>query len=261
MTTPHSMPASARVDTELGSIPRFGDYRDSHQNKGDDYHRLFSDNPYARLLWILERRVLDRVARGLPRSGSLRHLDFACGTGRIIAHLEQYCGESLGVDVSLSMLRVARRTAPGASFLCADITSTPLLQDQRFDLVTTFRFFLNAEPPLRLAAMKKLASLLTTDGVLVFNNHRQHRSLTHRLLLRMKPGRRDLHYMPHSEVLDLVTAAGLRIVRTFPLGILPATEGRMLLPTAVMFPIERIALTMPSLRSFANDVVYVCARA
>ena len=255
--------AASATDSPLtppATATRFGDYRDSHQNKGDDYHRLFQDNPYARLLWTLEQRVLDRIVATLPRAGKLRHLDFACGTGRIIGKLKPYAAESLGVDVAHSMLQVARRNVPDATFMCADITSTPLLETQRFDLITTFRFFLNAEPHLRLAAVRKLATLLAPGGVLVFNNHRQAGSLTHRLLLGLRPGRRDLHYMAHAEVLDLLRGSGLRLVSLRHLGVVPATEQRVILPLGLMLPLERLASAVPFLRRFANDVIYVCVR-
>jgi SAM-dependent methyltransferase len=236
-------------------------YRASHLAKGEDYHRLFAENPYARLLWELEREVLDRIVSAWRPNGGIRHLDFACGTGRIIGHLRRQTKESVGVDVSASMQAVARRAVPDARFLLGDITTSPLLDGERFDLVTAFRFFLNAEPELRLAAMRKLASLMHPGSRLVFNNHRNAGSLTHRLLLAARPRRTDLHYMSHAEVAALLDAAGLRIVRVFHLGVLPGAEQRMPLPLAIMRPMERIAAKVSVVRSLANDIIYVCQRA
>ena len=235
-------------------------YRSSHVGKGEDYHRFFEVNPYPALLWKLERQILDQIVSGHKNGRVIRHLDFACGTGRIIGHLRSRCEESVGLDVSESMLDVARRVAPGARFVHGDITSEPVLRGEAFDLVTAFRFFLNAEQPLRQRVITELAQRLTSDGILVFNNHGNASSLTNRLLRAVRPGRTDLACLRHEDVVALVAGAGLRISRVYHLGVLPATEKTMPVPASVMLPVEQAARRVAALRPLANDLIYVCSR-
>ncbi len=58
-----------------------------------------------------------------------------------------------GIDVSASMLAVARQSAPSAEIVEGDPTREDLLSERHFDLITAFRSFPNAEDPLREAAM------------------------------------------------------------------------------------------------------------
>lgn len=67
------------------------------------------------------------------------------------------------------MLAHARRACPGARVLERDLTLAPL--GERFDVVTAFRFFLNAEPALRAAALDAIHASLAADGVLIANVH------------------------------------------------------------------------------------------
>ncbi len=63
-------------------------YPDRHKARGRDYHETFSPevNPYRAMVWRLEQRVLDRILQDHLRSEKIAHLDFACGTGRILGH-------------------------------------------------------------------------------------------------------------------------------------------------------------------------------
>ena len=47
------------------------------------------------------------------------------------------------------MLALARERCPHAKVILGDVTTTPGLAPGPFDLITAFRFFLNAEPTLR----------------------------------------------------------------------------------------------------------------
>jgi predicted TPR repeat methyltransferase len=78
----------------------FDDYRASHLGKGGEYHDKFSRFAYTSVIWDLEQRqMLDLVAAQFADPGSTRHMDFACGTGRILALLEPAVGNSTGVDI------------------------------------------------------------------------------------------------------------------------------------------------------------------
>ncbi len=185
------------------------DYRDSHMGRGQDYHAIFTESPHTAKLWQMERSALDQAVQRFFPVEPPTHLDFACGTGRILHHLQPLVASSVGVDISASMLEVARKNSPSAQFIVGDLTQDDLLQGQSFDLITAFRFFPNAQPDLRSQVMSKLAELLTPRGIIVFNNHLNADSLYQSLLART--GRDPGHAMPMSEVDDLVASSGLQI--------------------------------------------------
>jgi len=80
-----------------------------------------------------ECRRLEALVRKYCRSGGRSWLDVACGTGR---HLEflQKAYTVVGVDVSPSMLRIARRRLPGVEFHRADARDLQLRRT--FDVAT-----------------------------------------------------------------------------------------------------------------------------
>ena len=69
------------------------------------------------------------------------------------------------------MVAEAVRKCPQTRFDVADITAQPL-DDTAFDLATAFRFFGNAQPALRKAALAAVSRHLVRGGYFVFNNHR-----------------------------------------------------------------------------------------
>ena len=158
-----------------------GSYRESHLHKGTDYHETFVSFPHRATIWGLEQWLLLKIVRKHFLNEPPRHLDFACGTGRILGYLSPYCRSAVGVDISASMLDVARGNETRAEIMEADITRDDILGKREFDLITAFRFFPNAEFELRKEALGALARHLSGEGVLVFNNHKNAGSLRRRL--------------------------------------------------------------------------------
>ncbi len=97
-------------------------YRDSHINKGLDYDETFTKLPHRAVLWKLEQQLLKRLVKELFPMKRPTHLDFACGTGRILAHLESVTESQVGIDVSPSMLEVAKNNNPSATIIESDLT-------------------------------------------------------------------------------------------------------------------------------------------
>lgn len=236
------------------------DYRDSHQNpkKGVEYHAKFSKNPHRSMIWAIEKTVLSNLVASLFNGVPFRHLDFACGTGRIVEHLRAQAQLSVGVDVSESMLVVARSRLPDCELINADITRADVLGGRKFDLITAFRFFPNAQDELRRDAIGRLVDHLDSNGYLVFNNHKNHSSLAYRVgrILTSRP----LGEMREKEVEEMLTAAGLRVVCTYHMGVIPSTDKYRIAPVRVLDWFERRLAKLPSLRSLASNVVYVCSR-
>ncbi len=237
-------------------------YTDRHKARGRDYDETFSPtvNPYRAMTWRLEQRALNEIVRRHPDYGEIALLDFACGTGRILAHLYGQVGSITGIDVSPSMLEVARQVAPGAELIEADLTERDVLGERYFDLITAFRFFPNAEPELRRTIFRVLARHLAPRGLLVFNNHKNLGSLRGRFvrLSKREVGRGT---MTPAEVEALVADAGLRILQVIPFGTVPASDKHLPLPVALLEPLERWLSRVTMLAPIAQNIVYVCARA
>lgn len=237
-------------------------YTESHKAKGRDYHDSFTPevNPHRAMVWRLEQRALDGIVRDHVPPGKVAHLDFACGTGRVLGLFRNRFTSATGVDVAPSMMAVAREVAPEAELIEADLTQQDALGDRQFELITAFRFFPNAEPELRQSVLRVLARHLSPRGVLVFNNHKNRNSLPGRVsrgLGRAAPG----PTMIDSEVRALIADAGLRVAAVVPLARLPFSENHPILPIPLLESLERAISGLPGLSGIAQDVIYVCARA
>lgn len=242
-------------------------YRDSHLAKGVDYHETFSSLPHRAMLWELEKRLLVRLVSGMFPNQEATYLDFACGTGRILAHMHPMVRSTTGVDVSASMLEVARDALPGVNLIEADLTHEDRLGGKQFDLITAFRFFPNAEPALRTEVARVLALHLAPAGRLIFNNHKNSSSLMRRLALArgrvpaIEGETGTARTMSRAEVRELVAGAGLHIEREIPLAVLPFTDRHMLRPAGLLRVLESGLSHLPLAARIAQDLVYVCRHA
>lgn len=130
----------------------------------------YAGQSYGSLLWAIESGQLDALLRDVSRDA--RYLDFACGTGRVLAHVAPYFASATGIEIAPSMAELARRRVPDAKILVRDITSSDVEVEGTYDVVTAFRFMLNAEPELRVAALRALRRRLAgPEAILIFNNH------------------------------------------------------------------------------------------
>lgn len=109
-----------------------------------------------------------RVASNFVRQGADKiALDVGCGgEGRFLRWLVEAGFRVTGLDISETMIALAKERAPEASFVVSDIvTWSP---DASFDLITawdsTFHLPLAAQEPV----LKKLCASLNPKGVLLF---------------------------------------------------------------------------------------------
>src|SRR5690606_16444170 len=92
-----SLTSTGREPEIFGLMPMSGtqrtsvDYRLSHtgRDKAQSYDRRFAENPHRAMMWALERDVIDEIIRTRLGGKVGSYLDFACGTGRILAHVER----------------------------------------------------------------------------------------------------------------------------------------------------------------------------
>ena len=238
-------------------------YRDSHQYaaKGAEYERHYETQAWEKFLWSREQEILLEILAKYFAGNDVHLLDFACGTGRITSLLEDRVTTSTGVDVSGSMLAVARQKLKRTEIIEADITAENMLKPRQFNLITAFRFFLNAEPELRSMAIRKLAELLTEDGCLVFNNHHNLGSPWIKLLYARHERKNPegiFNVMSIEQMKDLVESAGLAIVELYPVGFFHPPK----VPVSYRLnrAIDNVARRFRFLSRFSESPMVICRR-
>lgn len=138
-----------------------------------EYEQQYAAGSYGEILWLIERQQLLEVIGQFRRDHStIDYLDFAAGTGRIISFVEDHVDSAVGVDISQAMAAIAQKRLKRGKMICADITMPDAPVEGRYDLITAFRFFLNADPEMRVSALRALALRLKDESSrIIFNNH------------------------------------------------------------------------------------------
>jgi ubiquinone/menaquinone biosynthesis C-methylase UbiE len=113
--------------------------------------------------WNAELARLIDVITSLPAA---RTLDVACGTGFLTRHLR---GDVVGLDASATMLDVARRQAPRATYVQGDAFALPF-PNESFHRVFTGHFYGHLAPDQRdlfLAEARRVArELVVVDAAM-----------------------------------------------------------------------------------------------
>jgi SAM-dependent methyltransferase len=179
----------------------------------------YGDGSYGQLLWQIEREQLAAiVAKFRTTHPKIDLLDFATGTGRILSFVESLTDSSIGIDISDSMVERARRRVRRSIVLCRDITTDSQVEG-KYDMITAFRFILNAEPDLRRLAFSALRDRLRDrSSVIVFNNHGNlwsHKAVLYPVHMIRRASRPTTagNYLTHRQVLSLAEDVGLRVQR------------------------------------------------
>jgi SAM-dependent methyltransferase len=241
---------------------------------GDSYDRSLA-NRFELAIFRLEHSILKDLFRRLWSSDSnTAYLDYACGTGRIIAVFKDLIRTKVGVDTSAGQLAIAQKKVPDAEFIEGNVVTEPaLLGGRRFDMITSFRLLLNLEPENRGPILRALGNLLTDHGYLIVDNHMNRYSVlgltalfAHRVLGVPKkplvpPGKRGIiSTMSESEIRGELAAAGLAVIEVHRLFVLPGHGKLQLLPTRWLVPFEAFLSRIPGLRQISKNQIYVCRR-
>lgn len=236
-------------------------YRKSHMSdgKGEAYHSNFNTYKWRAYLWQRERNILKHIIiKYFPDDIHLSHLDFACGTGRILSLLSDNVEKSCGIDISPSMISVCKREVPNADLVLADITeNNEIFSGATFNIITAFRFFPNAEQELRLKVLQNLTSKLTNNGILVFNNHKNYGNGFYFICRMLGRHKRTLK---KSDIAELVRLAGLKIIDVYPIGALPFHEKYKPLPSFICDIIDKIISIFSIAPSICQNVIYICKK-
>ena len=107
------------------------------------------------------RKMAARVAA--PKRG-MRVLDVGCGTGAQLAIYQEAGCEVCGIDLSQSMLRIARtKLSDQAVLTTGDATRMPF-PDQAFDLVISSLFLHQLDAGVRSVALEEAKRVVHADG-------------------------------------------------------------------------------------------------
>ena len=220
-------------------------------------------------LWSLEQDVLRSI---LERHGTAatkrRLLDFACGTGRVLSFLENLVDETDGVDISRAMVNRASSRCRRSKLFVGDIVEDRSLVAGPYDVITAFRFLLNADAPLRERVLPALRERIGDGGLLIANLHGNAHSLRHfSLAYRKWRIRRSAANQPHNDLMlaeltpaavrKLFRASGFDVVEEIGLGILPQLVYKTPLQPLARW-IDRTLSGIHALRGVSIDLVFVC---
>ncbi len=96
--------------------------------------------------------------------------ELCCGSGHLTQELVARGYRVTGIDNSIEMLRYARRRAPAARLVCADVASTPLIGGQFGGAVSTFDSINHLIAPDAVkSTFGFVRRLLRADSVFVFD--------------------------------------------------------------------------------------------
>jgi SAM-dependent methyltransferase len=244
------------------------------ETSGESYDRSLA-NRFELAIFKLEESILRDLFRRLwSGNPDTTYLDYACGTGRIVAVFKDLIRSKVGVDTSSGQLAMAQQKVPDAEFIEGNAVTDPaLLGGRRFDMITSFRLLLNLEPENRGPILQALRELLTDNGYLIVDNHMNRYSVlgvtalfAHRVLGVPKkplvpPGRRGIiSTLSEVEMRQELAHAGLEVVEIHRLFVLPGHGRLQLLPTRWLVPFEAFLSRIPGLRLISKNQIYVCRR-
>lgn len=223
---------------------------------------------YPSFIWELQKPILRRLIARQERTPQIRLLDFACGTGRILSFVEKLVDQADGVDISPSMLQRATGRCTKSRLYAGDIVADRDLANHRYDIVTAFRFLLNADISVRKAALQALRGRIDEEhGVLIANVHGNAFSLRHLPILYRKWRLRRSSSAADQEVMiaemglaeidHLFRDCGFHIAEQFGFGITPQFVHRT--PArAVARWIDRHLAAREIAKNVSIDLLFVC---
>ena len=111
------------------------------------------------------------ISRLIPKylKPNLDILDIGCGNGRLLNTLKNYPINYLGIDLSKSLIKEAKKTYPAANFINQDFTQ--FTTDKQYDLVFAIAFLHHIPgKKLRDQVIKNIFQLTKNSGYLIMTN-------------------------------------------------------------------------------------------
>jgi SAM-dependent methyltransferase len=230
----------------------------------------YAPGSYSSWIWELQRPYVQREIEAVRRQRSrIRLLDFACGTGRVLSFVENLADESIGLDISAEMLSLAAPKCHKSTLIAGNLAENLSLVTGSFDVVTMFRFILNAGPELSSNILRILHPLLLAGhGRLICNVHGNSRSLRRFALAAHRsrhssrspqPGEPQpmLEQMSPGRIKNLFRQTGYRINSACGFGLFPRMFYRGT-GSSIFKACDKIAAGNTWLKWVSTDLLFVC---
>ena len=255
-------PSKRTAEYSTGTAKDYRQWKQSPES-ARNYESAYTKNNHPSMMLSLEQVILlpelERLRAAVPQ---IRYLDFACGTGRVISFLEPQVAHATGIDISEHMLEFAAQKVKTADLLCKDISIETGPPEAQYDLITAFRFFLNAETPLRLAIAKALRRRMRDrNSRLIINSHNN--LLSYKLLAwpiyrlrRALTGKPMPNYFTLRDAKKLCAEAGLEVVAAHGYAFFSARILH-LLSLDQLFKLERALIDAPFAWRFATHQMFI----
>ena len=250
----------------MKNIDDYREYFQSEESAIEYDEESYDADTYAAILWEIEQSVLiSQILRMEENKQRIRYLDFACGTGRIVSLLEQYVDKSCGIDISPFMIEQARKKINKTSLFVGDLTTDGFLIDGTFELITVFRFVLNAQIELRDRALRILSGRLTDENsILIFNIHTNKYSyaflsyIFHKLFGSSANGD-EKKYLSLWEGKKIAKRANLEVIKVNGLGFVSGKFYRIF-PRTLLLAIEAQLARIPLINCLGTDLIFICKK-
>ncbi len=187
------------------------------------------------------------IASHVPKAGTFAHvLDFGCGAGRLTCAWSKRARQATGVDISSSMLQMAKKNAADRDNVHFVLNQNPdlrVFKDETFDLIFSLACLQHMPPPMAAGYITEFARICRHDGIVAFQlpsraprftwAARFRKTLIDRLPFNW--GRRyrqwrhgssvvfDMYFTPAATVEATAAAAGLKLIHREPDALAGAT--------------------------------------
>jgi len=234
------------------------DYRDNFLgDRANVYEtREYGKDSYYTFMWKLEKKYLKEF---LMKRKFKNYLDFACGNGRVIEFLEHYVENSLGIDVSEDMLKIAEKKVVRSDLLLQDITERKL--KKIFDLITAFRFFLNAQEDLRHDVLVQFKNLTKKDSVVIISNQGNRFSFRFfTVFINKYIFKKDHNQLSKKDLEKLFENYGFKLIEYRGIGFLPKPFYKIPLINKVFFWLDYLFYEIKIFSYFSHNQILIFER-
>lgn len=233
-------------------------YKDSH--KWEQFARNYDvsiSNKFESRIYKVENIIFyDFLKKYVDEEDKI--LDFACWTWRITSFIKKYYKNVVWYDISDDMLNIAKEKYPDIEFYNVDIQSENV--SESFDIITAFRFFLNAEYSLKKDILNRFRCVLTWKSIVIFNIHMNSWCFTYFLSwIKRKLGFTKIiqNWMSYNDVDKLVKECWYKIIDSKWYSFLLWNPLLNWIPFNVLKKIDLWLSKSKFCKYFSKDIIYV----
>jgi len=123
--------------------------KDSPETDGMTIHWARWYDPFVQLVSLGRAKKLRQLTLDLAQIKTGESvLDVGCGTGQLVALMQEKGIDVIGIDASAEMIQVAQQKHPTADFRLAAIENLPF-EDNTFDVIVSSLTLHHLPPPLQ----------------------------------------------------------------------------------------------------------------